>query len=223
MTKAFQFLEQHLDRFTQLSEYEGFDARPSEAMLLEHAPATVLHLLNKSRYLPELIVINVGMSDFSRFSNSQQRANIKYMVWACKALTQKVERQSDNFKGIFLNLMISLLWYIGWESQRVAHRACSRFNGCLASVARDHSCYIIHHDGIVASMGQGLYDPQNPGDLSQLGLSMFQADIVILVKKVCKPFQVAQEARMLPFKMSKAIHRQSLSQAVQALHISQHL
>ena len=72
-------------------------------------------------------------------------------------------------------------------------------------------------------MGQGLYDPQNPGDLSQMGLSMFLADIVILVKKVCKLFQVVQEARMLPFKMSKAIHRQSLRQAVQALHILQHL
>ena len=27
MTKAFDFLKQHLDRFTQLSEYEGFDMR----------------------------------------------------------------------------------------------------------------------------------------------------------------------------------------------------
>ena len=60
-------------------------------MLLEHAPAAVLDLLNQSKYLPELIIMNVGMSDFSRFSNSQQRANIKYMVQACKALTQKVE------------------------------------------------------------------------------------------------------------------------------------
>ena len=113
MTKAFEFLKQHLDRFTQLSEYEGFDTSLLEAMLLEHAPATVLNLLKQSRYLPELIAINIGMSDFSRCSNSQQRANIKYMVQACKALTQKVERQSDNFKGIFLNLMISLPWYIG--------------------------------------------------------------------------------------------------------------
>ena len=220
MSKSFQFLNQHLSRFTQLSEYEGFDTSLSEAMLLEHVPATVLHLLSHHRYLPELIVINVGMSDFLRFSNSQQRNNIRYMVRACKALTQKVEHQSDHFKGIFLNLMISLPWYIGWESQRAARRAGARFNGCLASTARDHGCYIIHHDGIVASMGQGLYDPQNPGDLVT---SMFLADIVILVKKVCKPFQVAQEARMVPFKMSKAIHRQSLRQAVQALHISQHL
>ena len=179
----------------------------------------MLHLINENKYLPEVIVISVGMSDFSRFTNSQQRANIRYMVRASKALTQKVERQSDNFKGIFINLLISLPWYVGWESQRAARRARSRFNGCLASVARDQGCYIVRHDGIVAAQGQGLYDPNNPGDLSQLGLSMFLADIVIRVKRVCKPFQVAQEAIMLPFRMSKALHRQNLRQAVQAIHI----
>ena len=112
MIQAYDFLKQHPDRFTQLSEYEGLDARLTEAMLLEHMPAVVLDLLNQSKYLPELIVINIGMSEFSRFSNSQQRANIKYMVQACKALIQQVERQSNNFKGIFLSLMISLPWYI---------------------------------------------------------------------------------------------------------------
>ena len=196
--KAVDFLTQHCDRFPQLEEYEGFDTRISEAMLLEHMPTTVLDLLNSLKYLPELIVINVGMSDFTRFPNSQQRVNIKKMAHACKALTKKVEHQSDNFRGLFLNLMVSLPWYIGWKSQWAACRARSHFNGCLASIARDNSCYIVRHDGIVASMGKGLYDHQNPSDLSQLGLSMFLADIVILIKKVCKPFQVAQEASLMP-------------------------
>ena len=98
-------------------------------MLLEHMSTVVLHLLNSLKYLPELIVINVGTSDFTRFSNSQQTANIKYMVQACKALTQKVECQLNNFRDLFLNLMVSLPWYIGWRSQRVAHRVGSHFNG----------------------------------------------------------------------------------------------
>ena len=118
MSKAFEFLKQHSDRFPQLEEYEGFDTRLSEAMLLEHTPAVVLDLLNSLKNLPELIMINVGTSNFTKFSNSQQRANIKYMVQTCKALTQKVEHQSDNFKGIFLSLMVSLPWYISVKSQR---------------------------------------------------------------------------------------------------------
>ena len=89
MGKAFDFLTQHQDRFPQLEDYEGFDTRISGAMLLEHTPAMVLDLLNSLKYLPELIVINVGMSDFTRFSNSQQRANIKKMIVACKVLTKR--------------------------------------------------------------------------------------------------------------------------------------
>ena len=106
--KAFHFLIQHKDRFPQVSEYKGFDTRFSEAMVLEHTPATVLDMINYYKYLPELVMINVGASDFTRFSNSQQRANIRRMVSSCKALTKQVVRPTDNFHGFFLNLMISL-------------------------------------------------------------------------------------------------------------------
>ena len=71
MGKAFQFLMQHKDRFPQVTEYEGFNTRFSEAMLLEHTPAMVLDMINYYKYLPELVVINVGTSDFTRYSNSQ--------------------------------------------------------------------------------------------------------------------------------------------------------
>ena len=98
----------------------------------------------------------------------------------------------------------------------MAQRAISHFNGCLA---RDQGCYIVHHDGIVATIGKGLCDQNSPGDLSDVSISIFLADIVILIKKVCKPFQVAQEARSMPLCMAKALHHQSLSQAVQALYI----
>ena len=42
MSKSFQFVMQHKERFLQLVDYDGFDTKFSEAMLLEHAPATVL-------------------------------------------------------------------------------------------------------------------------------------------------------------------------------------
>ena len=135
MGKAFHFLMQHKNRFPQVSEYKGFDTRFSEAMLLEHMPAAVLNMINYYKYLPELVMINVGASDFTRFSKSQQRANIKRIVSSCKAHTKQVIRPMDNFRRFFLNLMISLPWYMGRKSQRVARRARSHFNGCLASVA----------------------------------------------------------------------------------------
>ena len=69
-SKTFHFLMQHRDRFLQLSDYEGFNTRFSEAMPLEHVPAVVLDVLNNYKYLPELVVINVGASDFTRYTNS---------------------------------------------------------------------------------------------------------------------------------------------------------
>ena len=217
MGKAFQFLMQHKDRFQQVSEYEGFDTRFSEAMLLEHTPAAVLDMINYYKYLPELVVINIRASDFTRYSNRQQRVNIRKMVSSCKALTKQFIRPTDNFWGFFLNLMISLPWCMGWKSQTAARRARSCFNGCLASITRDQGCYIVRHDGIKATMGQGLFDTSSLGDLSDVSLSMFLADIVLLIKSVCKPFHVAQEAKL----MSRTLNRQSLRAAVQVLHINQ--
>ena len=211
---------QHRDRFLQLQDYNGFDTQFSEDMLLEHTPATVLDMLNNYKYLPELVVINVGASNFTKCTNSQQRANIRKMVNSCKALTKKVVRLMDNFRGFFLNLMISPPWYVGWKSKQVARRAKSCFSGCLTSVAWDQGCYIVCYDGIKATIDQGLFDTNNPGDLTDVSLSMFLADVIILIKRVCKPFQVAQEARQLPFHKSRALKCQSINAAVQSLHIN---
>ena len=71
MTKAFQFLMQYKDRFLQVADFDGFDTRFLEAMLLDCTPATVLDMINHYKYLPELVVVNVRTSDFTRYTNSQ--------------------------------------------------------------------------------------------------------------------------------------------------------
>ena len=151
-------------------------------------PAMVLIMINHYQYILELVVVNVGALDFTSFTNSQQQANRRHMVATCKALTRQVVTSTDMFQGFFFNLMISLPWYMGQKCQRATSHARSRFNGCLTSMAQDHKCYIIHHDGIKATISEGLYDMGHPGDLSNVGLSMFLADIVLLIKKVCQPF-----------------------------------
>ena len=96
--------------------------------------------------------------------------------------------------------MNSLPWYIGWQSQRATHQARSHINGCLASMAHDHEYYTVCHDGIKVTIGQGLFDTSHPGDLSDVGISMFLTDIVLLIKCVRNPFQVAQEAKAMSLK-----------------------
>ena len=123
--------------------------------------------------MTELVVVNVRTSDFTKYTNSQQWANIRRMVIMCKALTKQVITSMATFRGFFFNLMISLPWYVGWKSQCAARRARSHFNGCLTSMAHDHGSHIICHDGIKATICQGLFDTSNPGNLTNVGLSMF--------------------------------------------------
>ena len=66
---AFEVLMKHKDRFHQLDLLEGFNSRFTEEMMLEHMLATVLDMVNRYKYLPELTVIHVGASDFSRVTN----------------------------------------------------------------------------------------------------------------------------------------------------------
>ena len=71
----------------------------------------------------------------------------------------------------------------------------------------------------MVTISKGLCDQNSLGDLSDIVISMFLADIIILINRVCKPFQVVQEIRSMPLGMAKALHHQSLKQAVQALHL----
>ena len=132
----------------------------------------------------------------------------------CKALTRQVVRSTDTFQGFFFNCMISLPWNMEWKCQRAVRHARSRFDGCLVSMAQNHGYYIVCHDGIKATISEGLYDTGHPGDLSNVGLSMFLADIVLLIKKVCQPFQVAQEAKAVPFCMSHALQLKNMDAAI---------
>ena len=94
---AFKVLMKHRYRFHQFNSLEGFDTRFIEAMLLEHTPATVLDLVNRYKYSPELIVIHIGASVFSRVTNHQIRVNIQNMVLSCKKITVAACRSTDSF------------------------------------------------------------------------------------------------------------------------------
>ena len=58
-----EVLMKHHSRFHQLDSLEGFGTQFSESMLLEHMQAMVLDMVNKYKYLPELIIVLVGASD----------------------------------------------------------------------------------------------------------------------------------------------------------------
>ena len=140
----------------------------SETMLLEHMPAMVLNLVNRYKYLPELIIVHVGASEFSRITNHQIWTNIHNIVINCKKITTAVTRSTDSYCGFMFSLMLSLLFYINWDSQQAARWARAHFNGLLAKHAQLNGGYIIRHLDIAAVTYPGLYDPNNQGDLTEI-------------------------------------------------------
>ena len=112
------------------------------------------------------------------------------MVLSCKKITTAACRSTDSFQGFMFLLMLSLPFYINWDSQRAALRARACFNGSLAKHAQKNGEYIIRHPDIVAVTNPGLYDPNNQGDLNEIRYLLMMKDIAQKVQTIVAPFMV---------------------------------
>ena len=149
------------NHFHQLGNFDEVETHFSPVMFFDHVPSAVLDLLNSLQYVPQFIVVHMGASYFSKYKNLQQCQNIEAMVQKVNKLAKLVDTyHADGFKEIFYSLMVSVLWYPGWQQQKATCRAWGRLNGALAKYAKLSGAYIIWHDGIQAQKGQELYDPQ---------------------------------------------------------------
>ena len=146
-------------------------------MLLEHTPAMVLDMVNRYKYLPELIIVHVGALDFSKVTNHQIWINIQNMVLNCKNITTVACRSTDSFHRFMFSLMLSLPFYINWDSQWAARWARAHFNGSLAKHTQLNRGYIIRHLDIMVATDLVLYDPNKQGDLTEIGYLLMMKDI----------------------------------------------
>ena len=167
----------HCSRFHQLDSLEGFHAQFSVSMLLEHMPSMLLDMVNRYKNLPELIIIHVGSLDFSRVTNHQIQINIQNMVLNCKKITAVACKSTDSFHGFMFSLMLSLPFYINWDSHGAARWARARFNRSLTKHAQLKGGYIIRHLDIVVATDLGLYEPNNQEDLTEIRYLLMMKDI----------------------------------------------
>ena len=102
-------------------------------------------------------------------------------------------------------LMLSLPFYINWDSQRVVRRARAHFNGSLAKHAQLNGGYIIRHPDIATATDPGLYDPNNQGDFIETGYLLMMKDIAQRVQTIIALFMVVLAHRRQPMAMHNAI------------------
>ena len=210
LQRAFQVTVDNPDCFHQLGKFDEVETHFSTVMFFDHVPLAVLDLLNLLQYVPQFIMVHVGASDFSKYKNLQQHQNIEAMMQKVNKLVKAVAtHHADGFKGIFYSLMVFVPWYLGWQQQKAARRALARLNGALAKYAKLSGSYIIGCVGIQAQKGQGLYDSQDPVNLSSVGNHMFMADILIKVEKVLLAFHTAYKASQVHKTMLNACQIQA--------------
>ena len=123
--------------FHLLQEFEQVRSQFLVTMLMEHVLMVLIHLLNTYRCIPDIVVIHIGESDFSRESNKQQKCNVADMTAKVKKLLKSVDTHSVGCMAVFYSHMVSLPWYVGWNKQWAACRARARLNGAIAKCAQD--------------------------------------------------------------------------------------
>ena len=101
--------------------------------------------------------------------------------------------------------MLSLPFYINWDSQWAARRPRAHFNGSLVKHAQLNGGYIIRHPDIMAVTDPGLYDPNNQGDLTEIRYLLMIKNIAQKVQTIVAPFMVALAHRRQLMVMNNAI------------------
>ena len=87
--------------------------------------------------------------------------------------------------------MLSLPFYINWDSQQAVRWARAYFNGSLEKHAQLNGGYIIRHPDIVVVTDLGLYDQKIQGDLMDIGYLLMMKDITQKVQTIVALFTVA--------------------------------
>ena len=141
------------------------------------------------------------------------------MTARVRKLLKSVDTDSVSCRAVFYSHMVSLLWYVGWNKQRAAHRARARLNGAIAKCTQDCGAFVVPHLGIQAVQGEDLYNIHHPGSLSVMGNLIFMHDVVNKVKKIKCPFKVAWQKRQLPHKMFEVATNKSLESRIAAMEI----
>ena len=83
-----------------------------------------------------------------------------------------------------------------------ARQARAHFN---AKHAQLNGGYIIRHPDIAEATNLGLYDPNNQGDLTEIGYLLMMKDIAQKVQTIVAPFTVALAHRRQLMVMNNAI------------------
>ena len=92
-------------------------------MQFNHVVAAILDLLNSNHYVPKVIIIHTGHSDFGVMPQHLVKFYTAQMANTVTELIRKAQPFRHTHISTFMSLMLPEQWYTGWTTQRVPRRA----------------------------------------------------------------------------------------------------
>ena len=169
----------HLPYF---ATFQFVETRTSNIMQFNHIVAVVLDLLYSNHYVPKAVIIHTRHCDFGVMPQHLVKFYMAQMVNTVTELICKAQPFRHCHIGTFTSLMLPDQYYIGWSTQKAAHRARACYNGCLARAAMLVGHYIISHLEL-SPQDHPAFLELGKTTLSRTGNLIFMADVQAAIRK----------------------------------------
>ena len=132
-------------------------------------------------HLPQVIIITSGIKDIGHCSKAQLRANSEDMVTDITAMWAKISPQPKIRLGLFVSLVLPMLWYKGFNDQKVGRGARRSLNSHLGKVCELVGVTVVPHPHIKAEE-KWFHDPRSdPATLSEPAYDLFIQDLCLVI------------------------------------------
>ena len=182
LQRAYRELVINYDWLKYLAKLKFLETQLSHIMTMPQAIWASVNLLAANKYVPSVVVLHVGVSDFGTLPNHLIGHTATQMLSMCKYLLQQAQPFPHAHIGVFTSEMLPMQWYMGWESQQQACHSRSRFNGALARAAASAECYIVPHPKL-SPQDYPAFISTGSQHLSPVGNLTFLVDIQAAIHK----------------------------------------
>ena len=114
----------HLDMLTNydclcyMAQFKFLETRLSRIMTIHQAIWAFVDLLAANRYIPSVMVLHVGASDFGTLPSHLVAHTAFQMLNTIKHILKKAQPFTHMHLGIFVSHMLPKQWYLSWELQQ---------------------------------------------------------------------------------------------------------
>ena len=145
-------------RYPELAIFPKMEYLFDNELRIQDIPKQLLEMFNIYDHLPQVLIIICGLKDIGHCSKAQLRACSEDMVTDVSGMWAKISPQPKLHLGVFVSLVPPMLWYEGFNDQKVGREARKSLNSHLGKVCKIVGVTVVPHPHIKAEE-QWFHDP----------------------------------------------------------------